>query len=165
MTSLFNPNDLRLIAPEIVLTLSAFLMLGWSVLPDLGRKTWAPLLAILACVSTLAPLLALVRTFGLQGLSTSDMTVGFGGLFILDAFSVFFKVVFLLAAILTILVSARYLDVERANVGEFYALILFAVVGMMFLASAAEFITIFVSLETMALSFYILVGFLKTNRK
>jgi len=94
-----------------------------------------------------------------------DLTIGFNGMFILDAFSVFFKVVFLLAAILTILVSSRYLDVERANAGEFYALILFAVLGMMFLASAGDFITIFVSIETMALSFYILVGFLKTNRK
>ena len=165
MTSLFNPNDVRLITPELVLTISAFLILGLSVLPDLGRKTWAPVLAGLACVSTLASLLSFVWMFGLEALRTPDMTIGFNGMFILDAFSIFFKVVFLLAAMLTILVSARYLEVERAHTGEYYALILFAVVGMMFLASAGDFITIFVSLETMALSFYILVGFLKTNRK
>jgi len=165
MTSLFNPNDLRLITPELVLTLSAFLILGLSALPDLGRKPWAAFLASLACFSTLAVLLAFVWRLGLQALRAPDLTIGFGGMFILDAFSVFFKVLFLLAGILTILVSTRYLEVERANVGEYYALVLFAVVGMMFLASAGEFITVFVSLETMALSFYILVGFLKANRK
>ena len=60
MTSLFNPNDVRLITPELVLTLSAFVILGLSVLPDTGRRTWAPVLASLACVSTLASLLAFV---------------------------------------------------------------------------------------------------------
>src|SRR5436309_3279406 len=115
MTSLFNPNDVRLITTELVLTISAFLILGLSVLPDLGRKTWAPVLASLACVSTLASLLSFVWMFGLEALRTPDMTIGFNGMFILDAFSIFFKVVFLLAAMLTILVSARYLEVERAQ--------------------------------------------------
>jgi NADH-quinone oxidoreductase subunit N len=165
MTSLFNPGDVRLITPELVLTLGAFLVLGLSALPEAGRRLWAPVLAGLTCLMTLASLLSFVWRFGLEALRAPDMTIGFNGMFILDAFSVFFKVVFLLAALLTILVSSRYLEVERANAGEYYALILFAVVGMMFLASAGDFITIFVSIETMALSFYILVGFLKTNRK
>ena len=165
MTSLFNPDDVRLITPELVLTLGAFLVLGLSALPQTGRRIWAPALAGLTCLMTLLSLLSFVWRFGLEALRAPDMTIGFNGMFILDAFSVFFKVVFLLAAMLTILVSVRYLDVERANVGEYYALILFAVVGMMFLASAGDFIVIFVSIETMALSFYILVGFLKTNRK
>ena len=165
MTSLFNPNDLRLILPELVLTLSAFLILGLSAIPELGRKPCAAFLSILACFSTLTVLLAFVGRLGLETLRVPELTIGFGGMFILDAFSVFFKVLFLLAGILTILVSVRYLEVERANAGEYYALVLFAIVGMMFLASAGEFITIFVSLETMALSFYILVGFLKANRK
>jgi NADH-quinone oxidoreductase subunit N len=165
MTSLFNPSDLRLILPELVLTLSAFLILGLSAIPELGRKPWAAFLSILACFSTLTVLLAFVGRLGLETLRVPELTIGFGGMFILDAFSVFFKVLFLLAGILTILVSASYLEVERANAGEYYALVLFAIVGMMFLASAGEFITIFVSLETMALSFYILVGFLKANRK
>jgi len=165
MTSLFNPQDVRLIGPELVLALGAFLVLGLSALPEAGRKIWAPALAGLTCLMTLLSVVSFVWKFGFEALRAPDVTIGFSGLFILDAFSVFFKVVFLLAAILTILVSSRYLDVERANAGEFYALILFAVLGMMFLASAGDFITIFVSIETMALSFYILVGFLKTNRK
>jgi NADH-quinone oxidoreductase subunit N len=165
MNSLFNPNDVRLITPELVLVLGAFLLLGLSALPDAGRKLWAPVLANLACLLTLGSLGAFVWRFGLEGLRAPDLTIGFSGMFILDAFSIYFKVLFLVAAMLTILLSARYLEVERANAGEYYALILLAVVGMMFLASAGDFITIFVALETMALAFYVLVGFMKANRK
>ncbi|HEU4400766.1 MAG TPA: NADH-quinone oxidoreductase subunit N [Candidatus Polarisedimenticolia bacterium] len=165
MNPVFDLNQLRLISPELVLTLSAFLILGISTLRDPGSRLWAPVLSILACVTTLGALLAWPANLGLEALRAPDATIGFNGMFILDSFSIFFKVIFLVSAILTILVSSRYLDLERANAGEYYALILFAVVGMMFMASSGDFITIFVSLETMALSFYVLVGFLKSNRK
>jgi len=161
----FDPNLLHLIAPELVLVLSAFLVLILSSLSDRGKATWAPGLSFLACVTTLVVVLSFVWNFGLESLRAPAMTVGFNGMFAVDAFSVFFKVVFLLAAMLTILVSSRYLELENANVGEYYALILFAVAGMMCMASAMDLITIFVSIETMALAFYILVGFLKANRK
>ncbi len=165
MTSYFDPNQIRLISPELVLTVSAFLLLGLSTLKDQEIRRWTPALAILACVATLASLLAYPWTMGVQALQVPVLTIGFNGMFILDAFSIFAKVVFLFSAILTILVSSRYLEEERAQAGEYYALVLFAVVGMMFLASAGDFVAIFVALETMALSFYILVGFLKANRK
>jgi len=165
MNMLFEPNYLRLISPELVLTLCAFLLLGLATVKDPESKRWTPALAVLSCLVTLMVLLALTRHLGLEALRATDLTIGFNGMFILDAFSVFFKVIFLIAALLTILISDRYLELERAQAGEYYALILFAVVGMMFMASAGDFITIFVSLETMALSFYVLVGFLKSNRK
>ena len=165
MNPLFDMNQLRLLAPELVLIVSAFLLLGLATLKDPARGVWAPWLAVLACVMTLGSVLAYPLQHGLEPLRREMTLFGFNGMFILDAFSVFFKIVFLVAAILTILVSSRYLDVERANTGEYYALVLFAVAGMMFLASAGDFVTIFVSLETMALSFYVLVGHLKTNRK
>ncbi|MGH9750273.1 MAG: NADH-quinone oxidoreductase subunit N [Candidatus Polarisedimenticolia bacterium] len=165
MDPLFDPQQLRLIAPEIVLTLSAFMLLGLATLKDQADRMWAPGLAILACVMTLLPLVSMTMTFGLEALRVPAHTIGFNGMFVLDAFSVFFKVVFLASAILTILISSRYLELERAHTAEYYALVLFAVVGMMFLASAGDFVTLFVSLETMALSFYILVGYTKQNRK
>ena len=165
MNMLFEPNYLRLISPELILTSCAFLLLGLATVKDRESKAWTPALAVLSCLVTLMVLLALTRHLGLETLRVPDLTIGFNGMFILDAFSVFFKMIFLIAAILTILISDRYLELERAQAGEYYALILFAVVGMMFMASAGDFITIFVSLETMALSFYVLVGFLKANRK
>jgi NADH-quinone oxidoreductase subunit N len=162
---IFDVNQLRLISPELLLTLCAFLLLGLSTVKDPGLRIWAPALSILSCLMTLTALLSIPYSLGWQTLRDPEMTIGFNGMFLLDAFSVFFKVIFLLSAILTLLISSRYLDLERAQAGEYYALVLFAVVGMMFMASAGDFITIFVSLETMALAFYVLVGFLKSNRK
>ncbi len=165
MIPIFDANEIRLISPEIVLTASAFLLLWLATLKDAAVRRFVPGLALLACAATLGALLAFPAHLGLAALRAPSLTIGFNGMFILDAWSIFAKVIFLLGAMLTILISRRYLEEERAQGAEYYALILFAVVGMMFLASAGDFVAIFVALETMALSFYILVGFLKTNRK
>jgi NADH-quinone oxidoreductase subunit N len=87
------------------------------------------------------------------------------GLIAVDTFSLFFKVVFLIAAALTVLMSVRYLEVEGTRAGEYYFLILCATLGMMFMAGGTDLITLFIGLETMAISFYILTGFLKPSRR
>ena len=61
--------------------------------------------------------------------------------------------------------SARYMEVEQARTGAYYFLVLAATLGMMFMASAVDLVTIFVGLETMAISFYVLAGFVKPNRR
>jgi NADH-quinone oxidoreductase subunit N len=83
----------------------------------------------------------------------------------LDSFSLFFQLIILIAAALTVMISYRYLDEEGEQHGEYYALILFASSGMMFMAAALDLVTIFVGLELMSLSVYVLVGLLRTNRK
>jgi NADH-quinone oxidoreductase subunit N len=87
------------------------------------------------------------------------------GMVAVDGFGAFFKFLFLLAAALTILMSPRYLDVEGARPGTYYFLILCATLGMMFMASGIDLVTIFIGLETMAVSFYILTGFIKPSRR
>ena len=82
-----------------------------------------------------------------------------------DGFALFFKVIFLLSAALTVLMSVRYLEVEGTRAGEYYFLILCATLGMMFMAGGTDLITLFIGLETMAISFYILTGFLKPSRR
>src|SRR6185295_20219583 len=74
-------------------------------------------------------------------------------------------VVFLMSAALTVLMSVRYLEVEGTRAGEYYFLILCATLGMFFMAGGTELITLFIGLETMAIAFYILVGFLKPSRR
>ncbi|MEK7217065.1 MAG: NADH-quinone oxidoreductase subunit N, partial [Chloroflexota bacterium] len=64
-----------------------------------------------------------------------------------------------------ILMSIRYLELEAAHEGEYYALMLFATVGMMFIAGGTELITLFIGLELMALSFYVLAGYLRSDRR
>src|SRR5262249_51618712 len=92
---------------------------------------------------------------------------GIGGAttFAADGFAFYFKLVVLLSALLSIAMSIRYLDYERIQAGEYYALILLAVVGMMFMASGTDFTVLYIGLELMALAIYVLVGFIKHNRK
>ena len=73
--------------------------------------------------------------------------------------AIFFDRLFLGAAILVILMAVEFADRIRAGIAEFYALILMALAGMMFSASANDFIMVFVSLELITVSFYILVSF------
>ena len=80
-----------------------------------------------------------------------------------DSYATFFKVLFLLAVLLTVLVSLRYLDDEDIHYGEYYALLLFATVGMMFMAGGGDLITIYLGLELMSLSTYVLAGFMRRD--
>ena len=67
------------------------------------------------------------------------------------------------AAALAILISLRYLDIEREHHGEYYALILFATMGMMFMVGAMDLVVLYIGLETMAIATYVLVGFLRSS--
>ena len=80
---------------------------------------------------------------------------------VIDGFSVFFNAIFVGSAVLAIIISAHYLEQEGENRGEYYALILFAQAGMSILASGYDLVTLFIGLELMALSFYVMVGFLR----
>src|SRR5271167_901948 len=84
---------------------------------------------------------------------------------VLDHFSIYFYYLFLGGAGLSILMSVRYLEIEHENHGEFYSLILFSVVGMMCMASGFDIVLIFIGLELMAISTYVLVGFLRSDRR
>jgi len=85
--------------------------------------------------------------------------------FVMDGFALVFKLIFLAGAVLCILMAMRFLDLEGAQAGEFYAMVVFAVLGMMLMASGNDFASIYIALETMALSVYVLVGFAKADRK
>lgn len=91
--------------------------------------------------------------------------VAFSQSIVLDDFSVFFCIIFLAAAAMAILLSVRYFEIEHEQHGEYYALILFATTGMMFMVEGADLIVQFIALETMAISFYVLAGFLRHNRR
>src|SRR5215469_10181187 len=79
---------------------------------------------------------------------------GFHDSIIVDPFFLFFAALFLAATALVILLSVKFLEIEQEQEGEYYALLLFACVGMMFMASGYDLIVMFLGLETMALSFY-----------
>jgi len=89
----------------------------------------------------------------------------FRGAIILDRFGIFFIWIFLISSAIAILISIRYMEIEQENHGEHYAIILFATVGMILLATGMDLITQFVALELMVISIYILTGFLRRDRR
>src|SRR4029077_3246236 len=80
------------------------------------------------------------------------------GMFVVDNFAIFFKIVILLSIGLTILASIGFVGAAPYPAGEYFALLLFAGVGMLFMVAGSNLISIYVSLELMALSSYILAG-------
>lgn len=89
----------------------------------------------------------------------------FNGMFVSDTYSIYFKVIFLITVVLTVLISLKYIKKEDAEHGEYYSLILFATAGMMLMASAKDLIVLYLGLELMALSTYILAGIKKHDQK
>ena len=146
-------SDFYYILPELVLTAGALLVLVTDVLlpPRSGRAiAWVSVGVLGATLASLTPFV------GVE-------TVVSNGLLAVDSFALFFKVIFLVAAIFTVLMSVRYLEIEGASPGEYYFLVLCSTLGMMIMAGGIDLITSFIGLETMAVSFYILAGFIKPN--
>ena len=89
----------------------------------------------------------------------------FQGALTIDRFALFFNWVFELATLIVAIVSYNYLDIEGEHHGEYYALLLFAQCGMFFLAAGTDLVTLFIGLELMAITFYVMVGFLRTDKR
>lgn len=153
MSQFFQIQDIGAITPELELVaFGMFLLIFDLLIPD---KRVLGLIALAG--------IAISGVF-LFRLRNTDFSA-YGGVLALDPFSIFFKFIFLIAAALSIAISLKYLDIERENHGEYYALILFATMGMMFMAGAVDLVTLYIGLETMALATYVLVGFLRSNQR
>ncbi|MEW6375165.1 MAG: NADH-quinone oxidoreductase subunit N [Thermodesulfobacteriota bacterium] len=148
--------DLYLIAPEIIITAFGFLVLLLDVFSSReGRKGYLGVLSLIGIV------LAFFYTLPLMG----SVRSGFEGMFLSDGYSLFFKIVFMIIAFLTILISMGYTQREEIEFGEYYALILFSTLGMMLMASGSHLITIFLGLETMSISIYVLAGLMREDKR
>jgi len=92
--------------------------------------------------------------------SCGQFGTAFGGMFVNDALSLFFKQIFIVAAILVLFMAAEFSDkLAEGSVAEYYSLILFALAGMLFAASSNDFTMLFVSIELITITFYVLVSF------
>ena len=150
-----NLSDFYYLLPEIVLTVGALLLLLADLMVPRDKQSvlaWLTLGILAATGAALYPV------------ADAHLQIS-RGLISVDRFALFFKVIFLISAALTVLMSVRYLEVEGTRAGEYYFLILCATLGMMFMAGGTDLITLFIGLETMAISFYILAGFLKPSRR
>ena len=168
-SGIINYRDLQLIAPELIVTVVACVALVMEVILPYKLSKWTAYFSLggiaLALVSLGAQFISLGGTFRLGSLPALTPMDGFYGMVHVDGFALIFRAIFLIAVALAIAISIRYLDIEREQHGEYYALLLFATVGMMFLAVGYDLISLYIALELMALTFYVLVAFTKRERR
>jgi NADH-quinone oxidoreductase subunit N len=147
--------NLRLVLPEIVICLFAILILILDPFLSKDRKIWS---AHLSWIAIVIAFFANLRLWDFQDTTFSQM-------FLVDNYSVFFKLIFLVGSFLIIFVSMNYLKREEILHGEYFSLILFSTLGMMLLASGFDLIIIFLGLEIMSVSLYVLAGFKRSDLK
>jgi len=149
----------------------------WTILPELFL-TQAALALLLLSAATKKESERLVARLSLLALAVTGVLLfvaaamssplphpAFAGMLTLDRFGIFFKVLILLACAVTILFSLRFVGQSPYPSGEYYGLILFSAVGMLFMVSGTHLVSIYISLETMALSQYVLAGYFKREPK
>jgi NADH-quinone oxidoreductase subunit N len=146
--------DLISVSPLLFLTVLSFLLL---ISATLSKKSevggfW---LSVAGLVSGI--ILSAVVIFHRSEAFPSMLTAG--------GFGNFFNVIFLFSALITILLSHDYIRKTHTDFGEFYLLIILAVIGMMLMASSADLIVVFLGLELMSICLYVLVGFFRKKIK
>ncbi|MEW5944897.1 MAG: NADH-quinone oxidoreductase subunit N [bacterium] len=148
MDSPVSPKDLALIFPQISIAVLAIVILLVDFLFGKREKGATALFAFAAAAVT-----------GWFAAGLWDLNgAAFGGLIVVDNFSIFLCMVFLAGCGLTIMLSPRYLDLENAHTGEYYVLLLIAALGMMVMASAGNLLTVFLGIETLSIALYALAG-------
>ena len=160
----YSSTDHFTIIPAVMLALfgCAILLFDFWIFPDPRQRKWLLIFVALAEGFT---------GFGLYKqqafLSASGLTFlsGFQGSVQVDGFGIFFNWIFVIAALMVAVVSYKYLEIAGEHHGEYYGLILFAQCGMYFLATGADLVTLFIGLELMALTFYVMVGFLRSDKR
>jgi NADH-quinone oxidoreductase subunit N len=161
MNQFYTSADHFVLVPAVMLALfgCAILLFDFVVFPDPRQRKYLLFFLILG------------EGFAGYGLwnQQADLANGvreaFHGSLIMDGFSIFFNWIFIAATVLVAIVSYKYLEIEGEHHAEYYSLMMFAQCGMFFLASGTDLVTLFIGLELMALSFYVMVGFLRTSKR
>ena len=140
----------QLLIPEIMTAiLGMFTLAAGLMLPQRGRKA----VGIVA-------VLGLVVILGNVMLGFSNQTVFFNGVYQIDTYGSFFKILFLCAALLILFMASRYTEFFGKRKSEWFSFMIFATLGMMIMVSSGDLLTLYVGLELMTISFYILSGYL-----
>jgi len=143
--------DLARILPEIVLTIfGTIVMVLEPLLPDRRKR----MLGRLAVAGLLLGLWAVAIAHLYEG-------EAFGGMLVIDGFATFFRTLVIVVGLLCVLCSLHYVERERPDSGEYYALILFSIVGQSLMAASGELIILFIGLEISSIATYVLAGYLR----
>ncbi|MBI1851669.1 MAG: NADH-quinone oxidoreductase subunit N [Planctomycetes bacterium] len=150
--------DLRELIPEATISISALIaiLVGALARNYSSARRIAPAVALIGLVAAVPLMFAVPH-------ATTVPTARFEGVFVADAFAVCLKLLFSAVGVIATLVSVNFLEAERQANGEYYGLLLLAVVGMMLTASARDVVLLFLGLEVLSLSTYVLVGYLRKD--
>jgi len=143
------------ILPAVILCIAGLVVM------TVGLYLRKGVIATSAIISLIGVLIALLANAPLRMLNKQ----AFSGLISLDAYTWFFNLLILIATGLTVLTSVRYFTDDGLNLYEYFVLLLFSAAGMMFMVSGNHILTIFMGLETLSISIYILSGILPANLK
>lgn len=150
----FNVKDLLTILPIIGVTVTAFFVIFFEAT---YRKS--------SNISYFVSIIGLIISIGLAVESFDWQGTSFFNMLNVGGYGNFFSIMFMITALFTIVLSKDYLIRMAIHQGEYYALILFSTVGMIFMASAADLIIVFLGLELMSISLYVLAGFMRKRIK
>jgi NADH-quinone oxidoreductase subunit N len=155
LISITNPGiNLPAILPEIIVAIAATVVMIY----DCFRPNHRYVTALLALIGITA------AGFGTAYLGYSGAEGGnWNGMIAFDSLRMSFTMVFLIATFLTILISSVWIENEDIPAGEYYALLLFATVGMMLMASGSDLVMIFLGLETLSIATYVMAGLRRTD--
>src|SRR5579859_7876720 len=152
----FNPQTMLAILPEILLVLLAALVMALDVLWPASRRRAIGLITAGGFF-----LIAIATLIFSQNNPASPLI--FGGMIRDDGLAFFFRLMFLFTGMVVALLSVDSPGV--GDKGEYYALVIGAVIGMNFMASAADLIMVYLSVETTSIALYLLAGFLRDDNK
>ena len=150
----FNYNDIVAVSPIIFLSAFSLLLL----IVDVSVKKPATVLYWLTLIGLTVTGFLTANTYNAPG-------AAFNGMVFTGKFPAFFEVVFVLSAALSVLLSKPYLEKIDDHYGEYYSLVSFATVGMMLMASSRDLMVLFLGLELMSISLYVLAGFVRKDAK
>ena len=151
----FSPEQLYLLAPELSLVILALAVMA----VDLFVKRRVAVVAT-ALIGLIVPV-GFTIALALQGVQGT----AFSGMLVVDPYALFFDIVFLLIAAVVILSSYNYVGRYVRADGEFYTLLLFSTVGMMFMASTRELISIYIALELTSIPLYVMAGLIRGSAR
>src|SRR5712691_1763004 len=138
------------ILPETITASAAILIM---LIDAVARKIERRVAGVVCLLGTLAAAGAVVSLWGRNG------ETSFRGMIITDDFRLFFAMIFLVVAFLTVLISIRWIEDEALPTGEYFALLMFATTGMLFMSAANDLVMIFLGLEITSISTYVLCGY------
>ena len=152
------PQEFLLLLPEAVLAVFGMVLL---VLGAFGRGLSSRAAAVISLLGLGATAVLAAWAAG-RGPGAQAFL---GGLFVLDHYALFWKMLLLLATALTVVLSCRFVEEGGYRAGEYFSLLLLAATGMLLMVSGASLLSIWISLELLALSSYILAGYFKLERR